>query len=61
MEVSMVNTCVVMAVGNEGTDKQLVAYVVPTDEHLSKKMLRESLQAKLPFYMIPSYFFFLKR
>ena len=50
-----------MAVGNEGTDKQLVAYVVPTDEHLSKKMLRESLQAKLPFYMIPSYFFFLKR
>lgn len=61
MDLKLVNTCVVLAVGEEGQDKQLVAYVVPTHEDLNKKKLREQLQAKLPFYMIPSYFFFLKR
>jgi len=60
MDLKLVNTCVVLAVGEEGQDKQLVAYVVPTHEDLNKKKLREQLQAKLPFYMIPSYFFFLK-
>ena len=61
MELKLVNACVVLAVGEEGQDKQLVGYIVPKDEGLTKKVLREKLQAKLPFYMIPSYFFFLSR
>nr|CAB3237767.1 N-(5-amino-5-carboxypentanoyl)-L-cysteinyl-D-valine synthase-like [Phallusia mammillata] len=58
MELSLVNACVVLAVGEEGQDKQLVAYLVPEDG-ATKKMVRDSLKSKLPFYMIPSYFVFL--
>ena len=48
-----------MAVGNEGEDKQLVAYIVPNN-NVTKKELRQALKTMLPFYMIPSYFVFLK-
>lgn len=52
--------CVVLAIGEEGDDKQLVAYLVP-DGDVSKKQVRSELKRKLPFYMIPSQFIFLKR
>lgn len=60
MELALVKACVVLAVGDEGQDKQLVAYLVP-EEGGTKKMVRDALKSKLPFYMIPSYFVFLAR
>lgn len=45
--------------GAEGTDKYLVAYIV-LQEQISRRDLRAVLKRKLPFYMIPSYFVFMK-
>uniref|UniRef100_H2YWG8 Dehydrogenase/reductase SDR family member 11 n=1 Tax=Ciona savignyi TaxID=51511 RepID=H2YWG8_CIOSA len=59
MSLPNVNACVVLAVGDEGQDKQLVAYVVP-EKNVTKKEIRDSLKTKLPFYMIPSYYIFLQ-
>ncbi len=56
----MVNACVVIVMGEEGEDKYLVAYIVPEGK-TTKKEVRAGLKRRLPFYMIPSYFVFLKR
>ena len=60
MSLEAVNACVVLAVGEEGEDKRLVAYVV-AEENVTKKMIKSLLKQKLPFYMIPTYFVFLER
>ncbi|CAE1277148.1 unnamed protein product [Acanthosepion pharaonis] len=54
-----VNNCVVLVNGDEGENKFLVAYIVPNGE-VTRKDIRSQLKKKLPFYMIPSYFLFLK-
>jgi len=60
MDLPTVNTCAVVVVGDEGQDKQLVAYVVP-ENGATKRNIRDALKSKLPFYMIPSYFVILNR
>ena len=60
LELSMVNACVVVVMGEEGEDKYLVAYVVPEGK-TNKKDIRAALKRRLPFYMIPSYFVLLNR
>ncbi|XP_065058654.1 uncharacterized protein LOC135686369 [Rhopilema esculentum] len=55
MDLPLVNACTVLAHGEEGTDKYLVAYIVPNGQ-ASKKDIRAALKARLPFHMIPSYF-----
>ena len=56
----MVNACVVLVEGEEGQDKFLVSYIVPEGQ-TTKKDIRAILKLMLPFFMIPSYFVFLKR
>lgn len=56
----MVNTCVVLVIGEEGEDKYLVAYIVPEGK-TNKKEVRALLKRRLPFYMVPAYFVFLSR
>ncbi len=48
----------VLAEGEEGSDKFLIAYIVRNGARTRKEM-REELKKRLPFYMIPSYFVFL--
>ena len=60
MSLDCINACVVLAVGEEGEDKQLVAYVV-VEGDVTKKTIKNQLKQKLPFYMIPAYFMFLER
>ena len=60
MELPMVNACVVLVEGEEGQDKFLVSYIVPEGQ-TTKKDIRAILKLMLPFFMIPSYFVFLKR
>ena len=60
LELPMVNSCTVLAKGEEGDDKYLIAYVVPEGE-TSKKEVRAALKSRLPSYMIPSYFLFLTK
>ena len=60
MELPMVNACVVLVEGEEGQDKFLVSYIVPEGQ-TTKKDIRAILKLTLPFFMIPSYFVFLKR
>ena len=60
MNLEIVNACVVLALGEEGEDKQLVAYVVGEGD-VTKKLIKDQLKQKLPFYMIPAYFMFLDR
>jgi len=55
LSLPLVNACTVLAHGDEGSEKYLVAYVVP-NEQASKKEIRAALKARLPFHMIPSYF-----
>ena len=58
-----VSTAVVLAVGDEGTDKRLVAYVVPAvwgGTHPPALALSAFLKDRLPFYAIPSAFIMLK-
>ncbi len=59
MALPMVHACVVLVLGEEGEDKYLVAYLVPEGQ-TSKKEVRAALKRRLPFYMIPSFFVFLK-
>ncbi|KAL4089148.1 hypothetical protein QTP88_024216 [Uroleucon formosanum] len=57
-----VNSVCVLSVGEEGADKYLIGYVVLEDEaNLSESSLKERLKLKLPFYMVPPFFFFLDR
>ncbi|XP_077984922.1 uncharacterized protein LOC144439501 [Glandiceps talaboti] len=58
LDLPIVNAAVVLALGEEGTDKFLVAYIVPTD-NTTKKEIRAELKKRLPFHMIPAYFVFL--
>ena len=59
MDLSSVQSCVVVTHGAEGEDKYLAAYIV-TSEPTTMKNIRGELKRRLPFYMIPSYFVFLK-
>ncbi|RUS78344.1 hypothetical protein EGW08_013895 [Elysia chlorotica] len=59
LSLPMVKACVVIVCGEEGQDKFLVTYIVSSQE-TSKKEVRAELKKRLPFYMIPSYFVFLK-
>ncbi|KAK7873449.1 hypothetical protein R5R35_000229 [Gryllus longicercus] len=58
LDLTMVNTGCVLALGDEGSEKILVAYIVPEGK-TSRKEVRAALKRKLPFYMIPSKFVFL--
>jgi len=52
----------VLSIGEEGTDKYLVGYVVlEAGANLSASTLKQRLKLKLPFYMVPPFFFFLDR
>jgi amino acid adenylation domain-containing protein len=54
-EQGWVSECVVLAVEQEGGEKQLVAYVVMGEgQGESRREMREGLKEKLPEYMIPS-------
>jgi pyochelin synthetase len=55
-----VRAVAVLAVGDQPGEKQLVAYVVPEQEHLTTAELRNFLQQKLPEYMVPSVFMMLE-
>ncbi|KAJ9589457.1 hypothetical protein L9F63_017318 [Diploptera punctata] len=59
LELPMVNSGCVLTRGEEGSDKYLVAYIVPEGK-TSQKEVREALKKHLPFYMIPSRFIFIK-
>jgi len=41
-------------------DKSLVAYIIPHNDQLKPKVLRDFLGEKLPYYMIPNAFVFLE-
>ncbi|XP_066999059.2 uncharacterized protein [Anabrus simplex] len=58
LDLPMVKTGCVLAIGEEGSDKSLVAYIVPQG-NTSRKEVRAALKRMLPFYMIPSKFVFL--
>jgi hypothetical protein len=52
----------VLSIGEEGTDKYLIGYVVlEAEAKLSASSLKQRLKLKLPFYMVPPFFFFLDR
>ncbi|XP_026818153.1 LOW QUALITY PROTEIN: uncharacterized protein LOC113557060 [Rhopalosiphum maidis] len=57
-----VNSVCVLSIGEEGTDKYLIGYVVlEAEAKLSASSLKQRLKLKLPFYMVPPFFFFLDR
>jgi acyl-CoA synthetase (AMP-forming)/AMP-acid ligase II len=56
----MVSTGCVVVEGDEGCDKFMVAYIVPEGK-TSQKEVRSALKKRLPLYMIPSRFVFIKR
>nr|CAD7594039.1 unnamed protein product [Timema genevievae] len=60
LQLPMVNTGCVLVLGDEGSDKFLVAYIV-SEGKTSRKEVRAELKKRLPFYMIPSKFVFLNR
>ncbi|VVC31784.1 Hypothetical protein CINCED_3A002626 [Cinara cedri] len=59
---SEVNSVCVLSIGEEGTDKFLIGYVVLEDQaKLSVSSLKQRLKLKLPHYMVPPFFYFLDR
>jgi acyl-CoA synthetase (AMP-forming)/AMP-acid ligase II len=56
----MVSTGCILVEGEEGSDKFLVAYIVPEGE-VTQTEVRTALKNRLPFYMIPSKFIFIDR
>ncbi|ELT91027.1 hypothetical protein CAPTEDRAFT_189369 [Capitella teleta] len=63
LSLPVVNACVVLVEGEEGQDKNLIAYVVPENQEnmtIKRGEVRASLKKRLPFYMVPSYFIFLE-
>lgn len=62
LEIHNISACCVQAIGEEGTDKIIVAFVVlQPNVQISYRELRNQLKKKLAFYMIPSRFIFLDR
>ncbi|PSN49701.1 hypothetical protein C0J52_05337 [Blattella germanica] len=59
LELPMVNSGCILEKGEEGTDKYLVAYIVPEGK-TTQKQIREALKKRLAFYMIPSRFVFIE-
>lgn len=57
---NLVKEAVVTVVDNPDNDKRLVAYVVPAQPALTLHELRCCIQERLPDYMVPSTFVFLK-
>ncbi len=55
-----IQQAVVIVQENIPGNKQLVAYLVTSDESLKNNQLREDIQQKLPEYMVPSAFVFLE-
>lgn len=52
----------VLSIGEEGSDKFLVAYVVLNEGYPRRvSPIRSKLKFLLPFYMIPSQFVFLEK
>ncbi|XP_069681059.1 uncharacterized protein [Periplaneta americana] len=58
LDLPLVSAACVLARGAEGSDKALVAYVVP-EGTATRKEVRAALKKRLPFYMVPSKFIFL--
>lgn len=58
LELPMVNAGYILVEGDEGSDKFLVAYIVPEGK-VTQKEVRAALKNRLPFYMIPSKFIFI--
>ncbi len=56
-----VQETIVIALADQNTNKQLVAYVVPKQEELTSHDLRTFLKQKLPDYMMPAFFVFMDR
>lgn len=56
------NSVCVLSIGEEGTDKYLMGYVVLEEEaKLTVSSLKQRMKLKLPFYMVPPFFYFLDR
>ena len=53
-EQAGVRECVVLALGENGAEKRLVAYVVAAQEGVKAGELREELKQRLPQYMMPA-------
>ncbi len=51
-----VKQCVVVAQADSGSEKRLLAYIVPGEEQVSVSEWREQLQKQLPDHMIPAVF-----
>jgi len=50
----------VLSIREEGIDSYLIGYVVlEAEAKLSASSLKQRLKLKLPFYMVPPFFFFL--
>ncbi|HYL97333.1 MAG TPA: amino acid adenylation domain-containing protein, partial [Blastocatellia bacterium] len=57
LQHEVVRDCIVIARGDLGGDKRIVAYVVPrSGGHLSPAAMRVFLSSKLPAFMVPSHF-----
>ena len=62
MQHGNIGYAVVIAVGEQHGDKRLVAYIVPKPGlKIEDQQVREYLQGKLPFYMVPSAFIVLEK
>uniref|UniRef100_A0A1I8BUP7 Fatty acid synthase n=1 Tax=Meloidogyne hapla TaxID=6305 RepID=A0A1I8BUP7_MELHA len=61
LNLNHVRSCTVNSIGNEGEDKQLVAYIVLRDKQITRKQLRAQLKRVLPFYMMPQFFIFMEK
>lgn len=60
--IDEINMACALSIGEEGSDKFLVAYVVLNEGYTTNvNNLRAKLKFILPFYMIPSQFIFLEK
>jgi len=57
---SQVKEAIVIVREDSPGDKSLVAYIIPHNDQLKPKVLRDFLGEKLPYYMIPNAFVFLE-
>jgi len=62
LSIPEINMACALSVGEEGSDKFLVAYIVLNEGYSrNTNHLRSKLKFQLPFYMIPSQFIFLEK